>query len=142
MFGSLCISDPQMPRTGKERKTPNNKLLDKPCARNFRYPNINFSFFPRNNDLFSYKVEELMPGVLVCDEVFSETECKILVQSCKEFFEPTNKNNARPKKGEAFRNNERYLHTKQDENEAFSDQLWRERLSPILLSERNKHLFN
>ena len=118
-----------MPRSGKEKKHNKNTSLEKYSSGEFHYPSINFAFLPRNNDAFAYKIEELIPGVLVCDDVFSQEECKILVQSCKGFLEPTNKNNARPKKGEAFRNNERYLHANRKENKEFAQKLWNERLS-------------
>lgn len=129
-----------MPRAGKEKKNYKYPVIDRPSTSGFRYPNINFPSFPRNNDVFAYKVEELIPGVLICDDIFSQAECQMLVRSCQEFLEPTNKNNAPPKKGEAFRNNDRYLHPNQADNIEFADKLWRYRLGPILLSHRNKHL--
>ena len=128
-----------MPRAGKKNENCKHALVERTSTNNFRYPSINFSYLPRNNDAFAYKIDELIPGVLICDDIFSQSECQMLVQSCKQFLEPTNKNNAPPKKGEAFRNNERYLHPIQIENEEFAEKLWKDRLSPILLSERNKH---
>ena len=130
-----------MSRTGKEKNKLKNNLVDRSSSSSFCYPAINFPYLPRKNDVFAYKVDELIPGVLVCDDVFSRDECQMLVQCCKDFLEATNKNNAPPKKGEAFRNNERYLHSNQGENKEFADKLWKERLSPIFLSDRNKHLF-
>lgn len=124
-----------MPR--KEKKASKNLIPDKPSTSGFRYPSIDFPSLPKK-DVFAYKFEEIIPGVLVCDDVFSRNECQLLIQSCKDYLEPTNKNNAPPKKGEAFRNNERYLHAVEKENKEFADKLWKERLLPIFLSERNK----
>ena len=124
-----------MPR--KDKKVSKNLVPEKPFTCGFRYPSIDFAALPKN-DVYAYKFEEPIPGVLVCDDIFTRNECQLLVQCCKEYLDPTNKNNAPPKKGEAFRNNERYLHPNSQENKEFADKLWKERLLPIFLSERNR----
>ena len=95
-----------MPR--KDKKVSKNSVSLNASTSGFCYPSIDFASLPKK-DVFAYKFEELIPGVLICDDVFTRNECQLLVQSCKEYLDPTNKNNAPPKKGEAFRNNERYF---------------------------------
>ena len=104
----------------------------------FKYPDIDFSQLPLR-DVYKYQVQELCPGVLIVDDVFSEKECQLLRQASSPFLSPTNPKNTPPKKGEAFRNNERFKSQCEQENITFVNKLWEERLKPIILSPKNLH---
>ena len=64
----------------KEKKTTKILTADKKATSGFRYPTINFSALPKK-DVFAYKFEELIPEVLVCDDVFSRNECQLLSEN-------------------------------------------------------------
>ena len=105
----------------------------------FHYPDLKFSTLPRR-DPFAYRLEEVCPGVLVVDDILTNEECTQLRNACSSYLQPTNPKNSPPKKGEAFRNNERFLHENFEENQTFAHKFWSERLKPIICSERNRHL--
>lgn len=109
------------------------------AAAPFRYPDLNFALLPRR-DVFAYQLQELHPGVFVLDDIFSAAECEQLRNACGPFLESVNPKNSPPKKGEAFRNNERFLSEDGKANAIFAANLWRQRLRPILLSEKNQNL--
>lgn len=56
------------------------------------------------------ELTEISEGILVADYFFSKKQCEDLVAYVADFLVPTNAKNAPPKKVNAFRNNERYLH--------------------------------
>lgn len=55
------------------------------------------------------EVHELAEGLFTIANAFSRSECEFVLQSCQDKLVPTNPGNRPPRKGEAFRNNDRFL---------------------------------
>lgn len=88
----------------------------------FRFPPLDWAAKRGTPELV-----ELGEGVFCADGVLSENEIKLLCEATRGLLEPTNPRNLPPKRGMAFRNNDRLLQRDED----FAAKLWKHRLEPI-----------
>ena len=55
-----------------------------------------------------FEIQELGAGLYVIDDVLTPEECRCITDQARPLVKSTNPSNLPPKKGEAFRNNERF----------------------------------